>query len=337
MINEITVSGFKSIRSKQTLRIRKLTIISGANSSGKSSMLQPLLIIKQSLESPYDPGTLRILGVNAKFQSGEELLTKSGAKKKKGSEETFPEGKGNFTVGIKTDKEEVNCTYGWKPKAGFTLVKLSHQTKDEGIAQEYMLGLSKEKVQILGRKRFNDIFQHFPEKIHSQLQFEISRDRTFLKVIGRLGKDVNEFLRFNPADNIARAIKNIIHLPGLRGNPERTYPVTSIGDSYPGLFQEYAASLIYAWGAKSDKVHIRGLRDDMKKLGLGWKVAASKTNDTQLEVKIGRLHTPDIGGANDLVSIADVGLGVSQTLPLLVALRAADNSHIVEGTPKYFK
>ena len=41
---------------EQTIEIRPLTLLAGANSSGKSSMMQPLLLLKQTLEAPYDPG-----------------------------------------------------------------------------------------------------------------------------------------------------------------------------------------------------------------------------------------------------------------------------------------
>ena len=44
-IAEIRVAGFKSVRKEQSIEIRPLTILAGANSSGKSSMMQPLRIV----------------------------------------------------------------------------------------------------------------------------------------------------------------------------------------------------------------------------------------------------------------------------------------------------
>src|SRR5262249_14209357 len=43
----------------------------------------------------------------------------------------------------------------------------------------------------------------------------------------------------------------------------------------------------------------------------------------------GRTPRPQRGGARDLVNIADVGFGVSQTLPVVVALRAAQPGQLV--------
>ena len=65
----LSVAGFKSISQEQTIEIQPLTLLSGANSSGKSSMLQPLLLLKQTLEAQYDPGPLLLNGPNAKFTS----------------------------------------------------------------------------------------------------------------------------------------------------------------------------------------------------------------------------------------------------------------------------
>src|SRR5712691_1121420 len=77
-ITRITVSGFKSISQEQSIEIRPLTILAGANSSGKSSMMQPLLLLKQTLEETYDPGALLLYGPNVKFMSVDQLLSRMG-------------------------------------------------------------------------------------------------------------------------------------------------------------------------------------------------------------------------------------------------------------------
>lgn len=64
-------------------------------------------------------------------------------------------------------------------------------------------------------------------------------------------------------------------------------------------------------------------------LGLSWKVRADRIDDTQVQLKVGRLPHAARGGAQDLVSIADVGFGVSQTLPVLVSLLVARPGQLV--------
>src|SRR5437764_14577866 len=77
-ITRIDVRGFKSINQEQSIEIRPLTILAGANSSGKSSMMQPLLLLKQTLEASYDPGALLLNGPNVKFTDVDQLLSRMG-------------------------------------------------------------------------------------------------------------------------------------------------------------------------------------------------------------------------------------------------------------------
>src|SRR5262249_9214243 len=72
-IQSIIVGGFKSIAAARTIELRPLTLFAGANSSGKSSVMQPLLLWKQPLEATYDPGPLLLNGQNVKFTSFEQL------------------------------------------------------------------------------------------------------------------------------------------------------------------------------------------------------------------------------------------------------------------------
>src|SRR2546425_4657621 len=76
-ITRITVAGFKSISQEQSIEIRPLTLLAGANSSGKSSMMQPLLLLKQTLETTYDPGALLLDGPHVKFTAVDQFLSRS--------------------------------------------------------------------------------------------------------------------------------------------------------------------------------------------------------------------------------------------------------------------
>ena len=75
-ITGISVRGYKSLAEECNIEIRPLTILAGANSSGKSSAMQPLLLLKQTLEATYDPGALLLLGPNVRFTDAHQLLSK---------------------------------------------------------------------------------------------------------------------------------------------------------------------------------------------------------------------------------------------------------------------
>ena len=62
MITEIDIEGFKSFRSSTRVAFSPLTILAGANSAGKSTILQSLLVLKQTLEFCPSNGSLRLNG-----------------------------------------------------------------------------------------------------------------------------------------------------------------------------------------------------------------------------------------------------------------------------------
>src|SRR5436190_6014409 len=91
-IRRIAVTGFKSILKRQEIEVRPLTILAGANSSGKSSVMQPLLLLKQTLEASYDPGPLRIDGPNVEFTAVEQFFSRTGKRRSSMADE--------FVVGL---------------------------------------------------------------------------------------------------------------------------------------------------------------------------------------------------------------------------------------------
>jgi predicted ATPase len=76
VLRAISVAGYKSIGERQRIEIRPLTLLAGANSGGKSSLIQPMLLLKQTLEAPYDPGSLLLDGPNVRLTSASQLLNK---------------------------------------------------------------------------------------------------------------------------------------------------------------------------------------------------------------------------------------------------------------------
>jgi len=133
---------------------------------------------------------------------------------------------------------------------------------------------------------------------------------------------------FSPGHDFIPLIKGVIHLPGLRGNPSRTYTKSSSGPLFSGTFEQYTASIIAKWQDDKDW-RLGDLGRMLEEMGLTWKVAAARIADTQYELKVGRLLHGKKGSARDMVSIADVGFGVSQTLPVLVSLLIASPGQLV--------
>lgn len=309
-ITRIAVEGFKSIAEECEIDICPLTILAGANSSGKSSIMQPLLMLKQTLEAPYDPGPLKIDGPNVEFTEASQFLsTRVGGEKV-----------GHFLIQIETLDSIITRLLRIvfrKGPSGIEIVNMTAETKSDQSLYGYP-------------KRLNLFPEMSPEEIKAQLDQNIipedynvvKRLRCFLHLESQDG-----YRSTSSTFNLEPNIFNIIHLPGLRGSPERTYKFTSTGPRYPGTFDDYTASIIHEWQETKDK-RLKTLTDALHTLGLTRQVSTKRLGDVGIEVQVGRLpHDRD--NDTDMVNIADVGLGVSQVLPVLVALIVSKPGQLV--------
>jgi len=69
MLRSWSVANFKSVGETQTLQLAPLTVIAGANNSGKSALLQSILLLAQTLRGPVDEPALALDG--ELFRGGE--------------------------------------------------------------------------------------------------------------------------------------------------------------------------------------------------------------------------------------------------------------------------
>jgi predicted ATPase len=312
-LKAISVAGFKSISREQRLSFAPLTILAGANSSGKSSMVQPLLLMKQTLESPYDPGVFLLDGPNVRFTHSDQMVSKVG------------DGVSSFFIKLEEYESLASIYYKKSDDFGFCVDKLvMHGSRcieiqrNEKPSDEKSLDIiqifsadnpSPSDVLIdsayVGSDRF--LFQF-------ALNYKVKGDK----------QDVTRRITISNS-SVTDAITDVIHLPGLRGNPERTYKTSGVGNKFSGTFENYVASIIKLW-QQQHRDNLHSLCRHLEHIGLTSKVSATALDATQVEIKVGRL--PGATDA-DLVNIADVGVGVSQTLPVLVALLAAEPGQIV--------
>ncbi|QOZ92911.1 DUF3696 domain-containing protein [Bacillus velezensis] len=324
-LTNITIKGYKSINEEQEIELKPLTILAGTNSSGKSSFIQPILLLKQTIEESYDPGALLLNGPLAKFTNFEQLLHKS--KENRAD---------SFEVGFKVDNKHT-CRFTYAKKNDELIVKnATYITKLKNDKPEYEhvridYDMSTEEMRKQIPSRINKLINELTEGEEEKPQIRLDRNRCFisLALIFGLEEDLKRGISF-PGARPEIVIKNLIHLPGLRGNPERTYPVTSLNrkDDFvnlPGKFERYVASILHRWKNEDDEKAME-VEKYLGLLDLTNKIGTKKINDTQIEINV---STNVDQGEDNFVNIADVGLGVSQTLPVLVALVYAQPGQIV--------
>lgn len=313
----LSIQGFKSIRDRQTIELRPLTLLAGSNSSGKSSLIQPLLLLKQTLDAAFDADALRLDGDHVQFSQASQLFW-TGKRKKSDIAD-------HFSITVDGRESPLGLTFR-KDDKGVVIDRVDFAAA-AGMAALRM-GMSSEEIERIVPRPPTQVRAEWPAR------FTVNRRRWMLQVDvelvppGSTDKPAQYRATFDPCLPLAMIARSIIHLPGLRGSPARHYPATGATGRYLGPFPPYTASVIHHWQEKKDARQER-LGEDLRRIGLTWKVQTKKLDDTRVELNVGRLPSAEHGGAQDVVNIADVGLGISQVLPILVALAAAEKGEVV--------
>lgn len=285
VITAIVLERYRVFRERTELAVAPLTVLAGENSAGKSSAMHPLLLMKQTLDAPIDPGPLLLDGDNVRLTSADQMFSAGS--------------RGPMCFGIRTSERHYFEACFGRPK-GVLAVERNIWQGAKGVKATIRAGATWRR--------------HRVERVRFLLGGALPRR-------GELS------IEYIP-ERVAQTARHLIHVSGMRGAMGRVYPSAAIGETYPGTFDRYVARIIESWQQEGSH-HLEQLNDDLVAMGLTWKVQAKRVSDVALELRVGRLKKSVQGGAHDLVSLADVGLGVAQALPVLVALRAAEPGQLV--------
>lgn len=316
----LSLEGFKSISDNINLEILPITVFAGANSSGKSSVFQPILLLKQTLEASYDPGALLLNGPIVRYTSSKQFLSKPINSSQKKA----------FKVGIQMtsgDGGQTKLVCEFKSKRSnryvIEIVAMEHWRNEE-LESRLRLGMSARALRSALPEGFRLFAKNFSKfQPGTKPAFQLYRNRCFLQVTLRSTEDSTSWVTgYSPSDQYADLLRKLIHVPGLRGNPERSYKTTAVGNQFPGTFESYVASIILGW-EKSKDPRLDALSASLVQLGLTERIKAKQLDETQVELQVSQKHS------SNMINVADVGLGVSQVLPVLVALLSAEASQVV--------
>lgn len=331
MFTEVILDGFKSFRSRQEIELRQLTVLAGANGAGKSSAMQPLLLLKQSYDVSYDPGALLISGPNVEFSRATQMLWSAPGQRPR---DEFALG---FRYSQGTRKVGIEVRYKLTSQGLSPLEIMECATLVDGATHRLRPEMSQAELEahvgLATRTSTEDMLKSLkpsPVGISTGLLRKRSLLTVAMSAKGPTDAVIEVLLLPSPLDiyYMERALTSLIHVPALRGNPRRTYPMTAVGRTFPGVFNDYVASIVAAWTSDGSE-KLRQLGTSLARLGLTWKVRAAKVDDAKVEITVGRLPRSRRGGGRDLVNVADVGFAVGQVLPVAVALLVADGHSCV--------
>ncbi len=326
-ITRIAVTGFKSLAEKTEVEIRPLTVLAGANSSGKSCLMQPLLLMKQTLESDFiAAGPFLLSGPYVQFTETKQFLSRAGAlndrQKALTLEFSFNEGTAAGMT-YSTEPEaglSVAETWGsnavkrseWRLNRRLTAEELKAMLLRLGSVPQLMAAVGFTELSVQDAGFYQSILYSVPD----------SSDYRGLSMMRRELYYMQENLELNGQ------IVRLIYVSGVRGGQSRKNLLAEITEHgfFPGSFESYAPSLIYSWQQSGNRPKIHGLVKALSALELATGISQVRLNESELEIRIPRARN---SADNDFVNIADVGLAVPTVFPVLVALIHADSGQLV--------
>jgi len=350
-IEAVIVEGFKAHRGRVKLPIAPLTVLSGANSSGKSSVMQALLLLKQTADSPTDRGPLRLDGPHVEFEAFRDFVWHGkGTKVARSSQ---------VVIGVEVDGIQAVSTFAGSTRKPFELLsthlEMPVETREEGSGHlsvdigpgTLTVGdlLSDEERRVATSKKHAGLLSKTVRSYRSRGLllprasllpiFLLSPRTSRLSLPDDLWSHWSDLAaaRVNArVERIWTALANVLHLPGHRGNPQRNYPYTLVTSTQaPAPFSEVFAGVLLGWqeDGEDGKRKLNNVGSILRDMGLGWKVQADRETASYVRLMISRTTVATRGGARDVVPLPDVGFGVSQVLPVVVALVHAVPNQLV--------
>jgi len=336
---KISIENFKSIRQLHEFEIKPMTILSGVNSSGKSSFIQFLLLLKQSLEKSSTKEVLDLNGKYFKTKNYEEIIYLKNHDNDIEFKISFYDKWGSLppllrSLGFEIINAKVIFSFS-SNKLGIKSLELGVSSSNQELKK--FLHVTKNDNDTYKIEADSDEFGKgiWNKNIHASIQFNSIYPLTW-EVTESLESEFGEFDKktinaFNISwikNGIDSVFENIYYIGPARVKPKEIY--NENGDSiYVGSDGKYTAQIMH--DLASEEVASRKLIEEdttfryealngelldvinywlCDYFGIGGEIYAKKENDN---FKI------FLQNENDLeVNIRHVGYGISQILPIIV-------------------
>ncbi len=329
MLTHLKLDNFKIWRSTNALHLAPLTLLLGTNSSGKSSLIQSLLLIRQTVKSD-DPNIDLNLG-NPDNDNGkpdsvtlgqfQDVLCRSGS------------------ASSSTPANQFGIEFRWaeEPDGSDSSVFSARYRKGIGNSAELSyLRIGKESNQFIVERRKPGIYRLWLNETRSEGQSADFRpERSFAisaATLNKLGEQAETIKDVGP--ELLDELSRIIYLGPVRRLAQRDYVWAGRMPAHIGDDGAKAIDALIASGVEYQKQKKKGQPIEGEALlfqqSVHWLNTMNLADDLTVK-QLGRsaryeLHIINQGEASN---IKDVGVGVSQVLPVIVAALFAQPGHIV--------
>ncbi len=352
-LTAIRLANFKCFKTLK-LRCPKITLLTGANSSGKSSVFASLLGALQTHDFPFTfapNGSLITLGDYRDIVTDHDPNNSVSVGFDLGPSENPVSVDAVFGHSKDTDLPQLDeLRYA---SSGFNL-SIERQSKAKGSYTCQYKEIPRSDGDDLGRDELRGIVKDFVSKLDATIRAKMIRDgkldhkdqEDIASVLGPVGSGQFDFASreefWMKASEKAILLQECSDIPAkfrrfedrfnfispFRLPPERTYYQKAKKAMKVDRFGDNCIDQVLEWESRKDK-KIEKLKSVLAELGLVDDVVTKKFEGGRYEV---RIKAPR---RKSTASICDVGFGVSQFLPILVAdLQMGSNSTLMVSQPE---
>ncbi len=290
--------------------------------------MQPLLLMKQTLESDVNPaGPFLLSGPYTRYTEAGQFLSHAGASKNDGRpltvEFSFDEGP---TAGMAYSAEPglgLHVAESWGSKSAKQLEwKIARSSLPEELTA-MLLGFGS-SIPLLMKQMGFTVLSVQEYQFYQCILYSIPAGP------GPRGSAMEQRELYFMQENLTlnSHIRRLIYVPGLRGDQLRKWLLAEVTEQgfFEGPFESYVPSLILSWQLPGNLPKVYKLINALSRLDLASGISPYRLNESELEIRVPRTRD---SADDDFVNVADVGLAVSTALPVLVALIQADPGQLV--------
>lgn len=323
MLSSIRLQNFKCIADSGKLDLAPITVFAGVNSSGKSSVIQALLLMKQTTEDRDPTAPLLINGPYVQLGSYANLIFRQNIETKLGIQVEFAE-----------PTKPKPSRYRPRTSPLRVEVLLSYDAEhDLIILESSTVTFLREPKAVLALKKTNE------GKYVADIQ---SRDKPvslpalpfkFFGAIPILHDKSPEVIAigylYDAQWLVQSLMRDVVYLGPLREFPKRIYSASGRKPDDVGLRGELTGDVLWSWVKRNDE-SISRVRRIAADLGIAKDIEVKRVRRTNYYEVTVRDPNQRIN-----VNLADSGFGVSQILPVIVAgYYAQPGSSIVLEQPE---
>jgi predicted ATPase len=311
----LKVQNFRKFESTGVLEIAPITLLYGTNSSGKSSILRALLLMKQMATSSIT-GDLSLSGAEVDFGSYKDVVFQHDEKRDIQLQAEYT----NTRNSTHFDGLPPNASPEFKELFNKTVIKV---TLHWGVSDKQILvksihfssSMDSEplvKFTRTGPSRFNFTVTGYPSiSVDQALSMQSIRAMRYVAK-AKPREDYYyflDYLSFLLVMTMQSAFESIRHIVPLRDAPSRAYRLEQIGTPSAGVTVE----ALRKTGAAGSRIN-----DSLKRLKMAEKIYLDKLAPGFVAIS---LVDPN---SSRIDNLSDVGFGVSQVLPLITAMATVD-------------